>query len=58
MLPLPLIESSSTFYESTPVKIVISIKNISFSSCNLQPLNIYNHQYSCLKKKKQLKSPS
>ena len=51
MLPLPLIESSSTFWGSTLVKIAISVKNISFSSCNLQPLNIYNHQYLCLKKK-------
>lgn len=57
MLRLPFTESSSTFYGSTPVKIAISIQNISFSSCNLQPLNISNHQYLYLEKNK-LKFPS
>lgn len=36
MFPLLFIESSSTFLGHRPAKIAINIKNISFSSCNLQ----------------------
>lgn len=62
MLPLSFTESCSIFYGSSPAKITISIKNISFSPCKLQmlhepvntyinkPTNIYIHQYLYLEK--------